>query len=120
MNFRNFQSSPSGKLDMKQMQLSVSVGNKVYAICDSVQFEQMVNGELERASNELIAALAAKNPDSKVPVYPTEEEVKARARKKVEDKGFATLDAVLAKMTPEQEKQWRDSYRFTPFTRRSL
>jgi hypothetical protein len=120
MNYRNFQSRQAGSLDVSQMQLSVTVGNKIYAICDSVQLEQMINGELERASNELITALAAKNPDSKIPVYPTEEEVKALARKKVEEKGFSTLDAVLAKMTPEQVKQWKDSYRFTPFSRRSL
>lgn len=104
-----------GNLDMSKMQLSVSVGGRVYAICDSVQFQQMVNWMMEIASNELVVKLRANGQENE---YPKEEDVKALAKQKVEEKGFATLDSVLEMMTPEQRQQWKDSYRFTPITRR--
>jgi len=114
MNFRNFQSKPAGNLNMGKMQLSIEVNGKVYCICDSVQYAQMVNGMMEIASNELTTQMS-KNGQQ---VYPKEEEIKALAAKKIGDMGYATLDMVLDKMTPEQKKSWKDSYRFTPITRR--
>ena len=114
MNYRNFQGKPAGNLDMAQMQLSVALNGRTYCICDSVQFGQMVNGMMEIASNELIVAMNQRGENG----YPPEADVKALAVKKIEDKGYSTLDMVLAKMTPQQLKEWKDSYRFTPISRR--
>jgi hypothetical protein len=114
MNYRSYQSKPSGNLDMAQMQLSIALNGRTYCICDSVQFEQMVNGMMEIAANELTAAMNHRGENG----YPKEEDIKALATRKIEDKGYATLNVVLAKMTPQQLKEWKDSYRFTPITRR--
>jgi hypothetical protein len=100
---------------MGQMQLSITLNGRVYAICDSVQFTQMVNGMMEQAANELIVAMNKNGQEG----YPPEEQVKDLAVKKIEDMGFSTLDMVLAKMTPQQVKEWKDSYRFTPISRRT-
>jgi len=113
MNIRTHQLPGQPGVKMNQMQLSITVGDKTYAICDSVQYQQMVMREVEKAANELIsAARAANKPD------PTNEEVMALAREKVDKKGFAKLDMILERMTPEQREQWKQSYRFTPITRR--
>jgi hypothetical protein len=114
MNYRNFQGGPAGNLDMAQMQLSVAVNGRTYCICDSVQFAQMVNGTMEIAANELISAINKRGETG----YPPEAEIKALATKKIENMGYATLDMVLSKMTPQQLQEWKDSYRFTPITRR--
>ena len=92
-----------------ELQLSITFQGKTYAICDSMQYKNLVTQEMEKAAFEL----ASEQQDH----YPDEDQIRKRAEAKVDDRGFATLDMILSRMTPQQREEWKQSYRFTPITR---
>lgn len=92
---------------VKNQETAITFRGKTYAICSQEQMTFM----LDQARNEIISV--ANVAKEKLP----EEEIGKRLNLFKEGCGFATLDYVLSLMTPAEQQEWKDKYRFCPITR---
>lgn len=103
----NTKTTPAGDFPVKNQELSIQYGSKVYSICSKEQMAYIV-----MKSKEIVAAKAYESGEKL-----TQQEFEARIDAEVKNSGFATLDEVLAMMTPKERQAWQDNYRFAPITR---
>lgn len=103
MNNRNMKSPTPAS---KSQTLSIVFKGKIFAICSQGQLEYM-----RVVAKEKICYEASVKKEKL-----TEAEIEARVKKNVEDQGFTTMELVMAQLTPEEIKQWQDSYRFAPIS----
>jgi hypothetical protein len=116
MNTRNF--GGSKQFDSKNFSLTITHGGKNYAICDNRQFGFLVEMAKHEHGGE-IAALAIKMAENGEEL--DEHKINEMAAEWVEkERNFSTIKRMLARMTPEERKQWEASYRFTPFSTKQL
>src|SRR3990172_4837574 len=90
---------------VKNQSTSITFKGKTYAICSAGQLEYMrlrTKDQIEFEAYEKHEQL-------------TQEELNRRVEEKMGNCGFATLDHVLGLMTPQERKDWKAMYRFTPF-----
>ena len=106
---RNFKESSS---PTKNQELSIEYKGKVYAICSDDQMSYLLMTAKERIMMEDADKVYKKEKKSI-----TEEELKAKLYEYVESCGYGTIASVLAKMTPAEQEEWKNKYRFTPITK---
>jgi len=104
MNDRKFKSSAN---PTKNQELAITFNGKTWAICSPEQMDYI----LIRAKEQLI--FNAYEEQQTI----TEEQLAEKMKEFSENCGFATLDYVLGKMTPAEQEEWKNKYRFTPFTK---
>jgi hypothetical protein len=121
--------APGGaNFSTKNFSLSITFQGKTYAICDKKQWESLCDRVREKVVSELsqeslqkqadarkAALQSGKPPPPMEPLF-SEEEVEARVAQSLEEAGYARLQDILDRMTPEERDQWKTSYRFTPFS----
>jgi len=96
----------------KNQELSIEYKGRVYAICNDDQMAYVLLVEKERLvmeDNDRVYRKEKKNM--------TDEELKAKLLAFSDTCGYATLAMVLAKMTPAEQEEWKNKYRFTPITK---
>ena len=92
----------------KNQEMSVTYRGRTYGICSQEQLDYLIMMQQQTLMVE--AAHQGKTL--------SEAELKAKLDEYAENCGNITLDKLLAKMSPEEQRAWQDSYRFTPITRR--
>jgi Mg/Co/Ni transporter MgtE len=107
MRIRNYQPQEAGT---KGFSLAISYKGKNYSICDNEQFKYLSG----RVRENIVMDFAKEEKQI------TEEELEELVAAQLEEAGYALLKTVLAKMTPEEAAQWKQSYRFAPLSRRKL
>lgn len=91
------------KPDVKGMTLTVTLHGKQYVACDKQQMHAIMQMGKQRVALE-----AAENNETLTP----EEEAK-RLEAWQENCGFATVEWLLSKMSPQERERWKASYRFS-------
>ena len=106
MNTRNFkQSTPP----TKNQEMSIEYKGRIYAICSEEQMNYLLMVEREKIIMEDADKVYRKE---KKPIAEAEIVAKLEAfREKCE---FNTLAYVLSKMTPQEQEEWKNKYRFAP------
>lgn len=105
--------TPCASIPVKNLELTIEYKGKMYAICNEQQLDYLVEEERKRL-------MLATPPKGKYYEY-TEEQSKEIDQKVGEYKyncGYGTLSYVLALMTPAEQQEWKDRYRFQGITRR--
>ena len=92
---------------VKNQEMAITYKGKVYAICEQGQLDYLVQCERERW------IMMAYDEDKTM----TESELNAKIKIFLENCGYSTLNGLLARMTPEERKNWQDNYRFSPIKR---
>ena len=106
MNIRNFKQSAA---PTKNQELSIEYKGRVYAICSEEQMNFLLMSEKEKIIMEDADKVYRKE---KKPITEAEINTKLEAfREKCE---FATLSHILSKMTPQEQEEWKNKYRFSP------
>lgn len=104
MNDRPFK---IGAMPVKNQETSIEYKGKIYALASEGQMEYILN----QAKEQMLFDAAT----SKKPLSP--DELSAKLNEFADNCGYATLDYVLAKMTPAEREEWKVKYRFAPITR---
>ena len=107
MRERTIQSRDAGT---KGFSLAITLKGKDYKICDNAQFKYLS----DRVRENIVMDLAKEEKQI------TEEELEEAVSAQLEEAGYSLLKDVLAKMTPEEAEQWKQSYRFAPLSRRKI
>jgi len=92
---------------VKNQLMSITYNGKTYGICEQGQLDYVLS-----VGKEDILSQAAMKKERL-----SEKELAKRLEEYRDNCGYATLEFVLAKMTPAEREQWAINYRFQPFTR---
>lgn len=99
---------PLSNIPYKNQEIRIAIGGREYCIVSKGQVAYLLRNERQRLLDEAF--------DDKVIL--TEEEIKKKLEAFAENCGYATLEWVLARLTPERRTEWQSKYRFGGVSRK--
>ena len=99
---------PMSNIPYKNQEMRVAVGGREYHIVSKGQIAYLLRNERQRLLDEAF--------DNKATL--TEEEIRKKLEEFAEKCGCATLEWVLARLTPERRREWQSKYRFGGVSRK--
>ena len=96
--------TPNTNMPSKNQDICVTIKGKEHYICSSKQ--------MDFVRSKMLARVYDVFRDKGEPVPSDQAELARLVDVEVEKTGYATIDMILAKMTPYEQEQWKAQYRF--------